>query len=292
VSVDATSGGGEHLRIGELSRRVGVSSELLRAWERRYQLLTPTRTPGGFRLYGDDDERRVRRMLEHLASGVSAAEAARLARDERGPLVGEADLLDPSAVELRRALDAFDEPGAHAAFDHLLAGLSVETVLRNVVLPYLRELGERWERGEVTVGQEHFASSVVRGRLLGLARGWGRGAGTLALLACLPGDQHDLGLICFGLALRGHGWRIVFLGADTPLATTLETTRELRPSLVVCTATLPQQLADARSGLEELASTVPTVVAGRAATAELAAALGVTYLEDDPVGAAATVAGS
>ena len=65
-----------HLRIGELSRRVGVRTELLRAWERRYGLLSPTRTAGGFRLYGDEDERRVRRMLRHLDAGVSAAEGA------------------------------------------------------------------------------------------------------------------------------------------------------------------------------------------------------------------------
>src|SRR5690242_21657582 len=68
------------LRIGELSRRVGVTPEVLRAWERRYGILSPTRTDGGFRLYGEDDERRIRRMLQHLQQGLSAAEAARLAR--------------------------------------------------------------------------------------------------------------------------------------------------------------------------------------------------------------------
>ena len=77
---DPESGG--QVRIGELSRRVGVSAELLRAWERRYGLLSPTRTAGGFRLYGDDDERRVRRMLHNLDSGLSAAEGARLALTE------------------------------------------------------------------------------------------------------------------------------------------------------------------------------------------------------------------
>src|ERR1700756_2919908 len=70
------------VRIGELSRRVGVTPEVLRAWERRYGVLSPTRTDGGFRLYGDDDEQRVRRMLQHLEQGLSAAEAARLTRAE------------------------------------------------------------------------------------------------------------------------------------------------------------------------------------------------------------------
>ena len=68
-----------HLRIGELSQRTGISPELLRAWEKRYGLLKPSRSPGGFRLYSDADEARIRRMRSHLASGVAAAEAARLA---------------------------------------------------------------------------------------------------------------------------------------------------------------------------------------------------------------------
>src|SRR4029453_16798783 len=80
-----------HLRIGELSRRVGVSTELLRAWERRYGLLAPTRTAGGFRPYGHEGERRVRRMLAHLDSGVSAAEGARMAL---------LDAADPASAEL------------------------------------------------------------------------------------------------------------------------------------------------------------------------------------------------
>jgi MerR family transcriptional regulator, light-induced transcriptional regulator len=75
----ANSEGLPVLRIGELSRRVGVNGHVLRAWERRYLLLQPVRSEGGFRLYTEADERRVRRMRDHLARGLSAAEAARAA---------------------------------------------------------------------------------------------------------------------------------------------------------------------------------------------------------------------
>jgi hypothetical protein len=73
--------------------------------------------------------------------------------------------------------------------DGLLGTLSVEAVLAEVVLPYLHELGEAWERGEASVAQEHFASALLRGRLLGLARGWGGGSGPHALLACPPASS-------------------------------------------------------------------------------------------------------
>jgi methanogenic corrinoid protein MtbC1 len=123
---------------------------------------------------------------------------------------------ESARLELRAALDAFDEPRAQLILDRLLAVATVDTVLGEVILPYVRELGDRWASGEASIAQEHFASGVLRGRLLGLGRGWGQGIGPLALLACLPGEQHDLGLIAFGLALEARGWRIANLGSDTP----------------------------------------------------------------------------
>jgi DNA-binding transcriptional MerR regulator len=170
-----------HVRIGQAEPALGgEQGAALRAWERRYGLLQPTRSDGGYRLYSAEDERRVAAMREHLERGVSAAEAAQLALDETG---GEAPALDTPVLgqdvqQLRATLDGLDEAGAHAALDRLLAELSLETVLREAVLPYLRELGERWERGDASIGQEHFATGVLRGRLLGLARGWGQGAGS------------------------------------------------------------------------------------------------------------------
>ena len=110
------------IRIGELARRTGVSPELLRAWEQRYGLLQPTRSPGGFRLYSEADEARIRRMTRLLADGLSAAQAARQALTaDRAQLAIETPLVDQFAEQLRAALDTFDGAGAHASFDRLLA---------------------------------------------------------------------------------------------------------------------------------------------------------------------------
>lgn len=288
-------GDGAHLRIGALSRRVGVSPETLRAWERRYGLFSPSRSAAGYRLYGDEDERRVRRMLEHLRRGVSAAQAARLARaDQESPAHDGPErtpALDAIRAHMRLALDQFDEAGAHAALDTLLAAFALETVLRHAILPYLNELGERWRRNEASIAQEHFATALLRGRLLGFARAWGNGNGPRALLACLPGDQHDLGLICFGLALRNHGWRITFLGADTPLATITETAQLMQPALVVVTAALAEHAADAKDGLVQVAHAAPLAIAGGGANSGIAATIGARYLGEDPVTAATKISG-
>ena len=282
----------EQLRIGELSRRTGVSAELLRAWERRYGLLHPTRTDGGFRLYSPADERRVSLMRSHLQHGMSAAEAARLTLTETdgGTRADDEPVLRRRAQELRQALDNLDEGAAQSALDSVLAEFSTETALTDLVLPYLHELGERWASGEASVGQEHFASQLIRGRLLGLARGWDRGTGPRALLACAPGEQHDLGLIAFGVALRARGWRITYLGQDTPLETLAESARSLGPLAIVISSVSPDRLSRSRAELRRLAGIAHVWLAGPGASEALAKKTRATFLHVNPVAAADRVA--
>ena len=278
------------LRIGELSRRLGVSDHVLRAWEARYGLLQPVRSAGGFRLYSEADALRVRRMQAHLADGLSAAEAARavLGQDSRADgRAGGTGRVPTTESELsgalRQALDAFDEPAAQAILDRLLSDLSLTAVLRDVVLPYLTELGERWERGTASVAQEHFATNVIRGRLAGLARGWGNGHGPRAVLACPPGELHDLALMVFGIVLHRSGWRIDYLGMDTPLTELTRTVTARHPALVVIAATLPETLRPLAAQLTALARRSPLALAGAGATPEIAAAVGARLLTGDPV---------
>ncbi|HET7427882.1 MAG TPA: MerR family transcriptional regulator [Gaiellales bacterium] len=277
-------------RIGEMARRVGVSPELLRAWERRYGLLEPVRTEAGYRLYSEEDERRVREMVRLVDSGVSPQQAAstvRAASPERSPeLPGRSP--DAEAAELREALAGFDEAAADAALDRVFASYSLEAVLGRVILPVLDDLGERWAKGAATVAEEHFASNLIRGRLLGLARGWDAGAGPRAVLACPPGERHDLGLVAFGLALRSQGWRITFLGADTPAESLAETVRLLRPAVVVLSATASEPLAN----VPPIPGVPPARLAfgGRGATAELAKRAGAELLDEEMFAAAGQLA--
>lgn len=278
------------LRIGELSRRVGVSPEVLRAWERRYGVLRPTRTEGGFRLYSTADEERVRRMLALQQQGLSSAVAARMAATEDdGASAASALPADTLRQAFADALDRFDEGSANRTFDRALGMLTLDALLRQIVLGYLADLGERWSAGLASVAQEHFATNVLRGRLLGLARDWGQGGGPLALLACPPGELHDLGLICFGLALHARGWRIAFLGADTPVDTLKQTADDLHPDLVVLTATTPQRLSRVRSELREVGNATRLAVAGAGATEAFAASVGAELLNGDPVSQAALI---
>jgi len=279
---------GGRLRIGELSRRVGVSPELLRAWETRYGLVDPERTSGGLRLYSGEDERRVREMRRQIATGLSAAEAARVAL---GILVGTASgqrLLE----HLDRALTALDEPAAQTALDRTFQSLDLESAIAQVIVPFLHDLGERWAATQRSVGQEHFASNVIGGRLRALARGWGEGDRPRALLACPPGEQHELGLLCFGLLLRKRGWRIVYLGAQTPTVDLATAAMDLSPDLVVLGAIGAQRFLEAADEIRLLAARTRVAIGGAGASRALAGALGVELLADDMVAAARAVSGA
>jgi DNA-binding transcriptional MerR regulator len=280
------------LRIGELAKRTGVSPELLRAWEQRYGLLQPARTAGGFRLYSAADEARVQRMQRLVSGGLAAAQAAHLILS-REPVPGTASasatILEDAAGNLVASLDRLDEQAANTALDRLFAAYTVETVLRVVLIPYLHRLGERWETGEISVAQEHFASNLLRGRLLGLAQGWGQGQGPGAILACLPGEHHELGLLVFGVALRRRGWRITYLGTNSPISAVADTARSLRPAVVVLLSINPDNFLDHAQQIEQLANQVPVVIAGPGATVEAPRQTHTRLLDQDPVSAAETI---
>jgi MerR family transcriptional regulator, light-induced transcriptional regulator len=277
------------LRIGELSYRVGVSPDVLRAWEKRYGLLRPSRSEGGYRLYSETDEWRVRLMQQKLWSGLSAAEAAReVARLERHSDLPDGTVETPADLGrwLGEALEAFDEDRAHELLDRLFGLHGLERSIRDALMPYLRDLGERWARKEVTVAQEHFASRLIEARLLALARGWNRGPGRRAVLACPSGEQHTLPLVCFGLVLRNRGWRNVYLGADTPPSTVHMAADTIDADVVVLSAASVDRFAPITRDLVALGGRRRLVLAGPGATPELAVELDLQALHEDPVTAA------
>ena len=288
---------GPRWRIGQLSARLGISREVLRAWEQRYGLLTPERSSGGFRLYSSADEVRVRRVLALKETGLATSEAVRVALAENGGTRTRAaegrERPDPSrlAVEetrnrLTSALESFDEAATQAALDQAFASVGVDQAVRAVVLPALREIGSGWEQGRVDIAQEHYATNLLLARLMALARGWDDGQGPRAVLACAPGELHVVGLLCLGLALRDRGWRVVFLGADTPIAAVNRTVTKVAASLVAMSAVLPELFLAHEEELRALSSRTLLGLGGAGATPRVTARVGALTPQPDPVAAA------
>lgn len=274
-------------RIKEFAARTGVPEATLRAWERRYALVDPVRSKGGYRLYAEADEARVVAMRAHMARGVATAEAARLARSE---MPGAAVPADPAAVvgELLEAITAYDATRVDELLEAALRRDRLAAITE-VLLPALREVGARWADGRLSVAHEHFASHLFERRLLGVTAGWDKGEGRLALLACPSGERHALGLLCFGVALAEHGWRVAFLGADMPIHDVASAADRLAPDAVVLGAMFAEHLADHVPQIRTLAAAHRTFVGGSGASAEVARRARVERLADDPVAAAAAL---
>lgn len=283
-------------RIGQLADRTGIGRERLRKWEARYALLNPERTEGGFRVYSLDDEQRVRLMRRHLERGYSAAEAAELAREGVvSPSPARlTDRLPPPVIAraqrlLERAVRDYDEGAAQRALDDLFGAFKLEAVLRDAIVPFLRRMGDAWASGEVTPGQEHFASAIIEARLWSLAPGWGSGSGPRALLACPAGERHTLGLVVFGIALSRRGWRITYLGADTPTDSIAHAAAHATPATIVLAAAASRRFTRSAGDLRQLARTARLRIAGAGATERVANQLACERIETDPVTAAAEI---
>ena len=195
-------------------------------------------------------------------------------------------LIEDAQTRLLAAVETYDEAALQAVLDDALAAFALERIVRDLILPALAEIGRRWESGNAEVSQEHFASNLIRGRLLSLARLWGRGAGPLALLACAPGEQHDISLLAFGLLLRSHGWRILFLGADTPISTLEATAHLTAPAAIVLVAFDAALLESEATALRRLGRIAPLWLSGPGATADLPRLAHIRRLDRDLVAAA------
>lgn len=283
------------MRIGDLSSHTGVATHQLRAWERRYGLLKPRRSAGNYRLYSAADAGRVRLMQRYLGEGVPAAQAAELTIATRFAVnvgVGRAVPAGEVAAaheDIRKALVRFDETSAQRTLERLFAAFTPTTVTRDVLMPYMHELGEQWSAGTVTIAEEHFATNFFQARLLALARGWDRGLGPRALLACAPDEQHALALIVFGIALHELGWRITYLGPDTPIESLAEVAEIIHPELTVVAATMRRGLHRHAKELSRFTEKWSLALGGPGVTERLAAQTGARHLAENPVAAAGTV---
>lgn len=284
------------MRIAELSARTGVSSHLIRMWERRYGLVHPARSTGGYRLYGEHDITLLREVRALREAGVPAGQAVVRALDALGGAepVDRAAPVGPWVARLHETVARLDQDATDAVLTRLFVGGDVAGALDDVLVPFLRELGDRWADGSVSVAHEHFAAQLIRRRLAALAGGaTPRPDAPLAILACPSGEQHDIMLTGFGVLLAQAGWRVLQLGLDTPIRAVSTVAGQLRPDLVTLGATRPELFWSKRAELEQLRDLVGDdrlALAGRGADPQITADLGVRLLTGSPTQAAAELA--
>lgn len=210
--------------IRTVSSLTGVNSVTLRAWERRYDLIRPVRTPKGHRLYTMTDVELIQRVVALLNHGMSIGQVRQVldrdpAQFDPAPAPEpEVDSWRNTEERLLHAIADFDEDALHAIYNDVLALYPVDIVTHRLIVPLLRNLGERWAQGRVSIAEEHFFSVFLRNKLGARFHHLNRDRlGPTLLAACLPGEQHEVGLLLFALAALDRDYRLVLLGPNTPL---------------------------------------------------------------------------
>ncbi len=204
-----------------------------------------------------------------------------------------------TADELWAAVETFDSEAAEVALARLLWDVPLSGAVTGVVLPFLREVGDRWEAGTLSVAHEHFVTDMLRRTLSALTAVPPQqvledpsAPSPVVLLACPPGERHDLVLLCVALMLRERGVRARFLGADTPIPAILAAARVTGADAVVLAATRPTAFTAHASSLRRLAQDRALYAAGRGADDQAVAEIGAVPLPDDPVRAVVFLVGA
>ena len=263
--------------IKEASARSGVGVPLLRAWERRYGVVTPTRTTSGYRLYDDEAIGRLVAMRRLIDDGWAPQQAAARIRDadeadlaalgdagERPSVPGEAadggtvvaGLVDRVVAAARR----LDTTALDAALDECFSTVRFEVAWDSVLAPALRAIGEAWEQGEITVAGEHSTSEAIGRRLAMAFEAAGAGQGAPVLVGLAPGAHHEFGALAFAVAARRAGMPALYLGADLP-AESWASAAKARDALAAVIG-VPRRADVARAGavIEQLATARPSMV--------------------------------
>ena len=273
----------------EVELRTGVPATTLRQWERRYGLPNPQRASSGYRLYSQQDIGCIEFMRNQISGGVPASRAAQLYilnKPGKNPVVQPAHQTGADLVSrLIEATLAGDNGRADRVLSEAHASLSVEDVLLRVIQPTLIEIGEKWHRGEINVGHEHQASNFLRGKLHGLLELAGNSRhGPAIIVACAPGEWHEIGSLMLAIFLRRAGFRTHYLGANTPIEDLVRFAREVKAEVLMISASNSEVLENLRNTARFLLEAAPLVVYGGAAfneRPEMARELGGEYLGSD-----------
>jgi DNA-binding transcriptional MerR regulator/predicted component of type VI protein secretion system len=248
---------GTQYSIKAVAVATGLSVETLRAWERRYAIVTPARDASGHRVYAGSDVARLRRLREATDRGHPIGKIAHLSDAELNTLLIERQEDNPNAAaaqtlaaRILAAIEKYDLAECDQTIAMAFALLSVPDVISEVLSPVLREVGERWHRGEFSVGQERLVSSSVRRQISGLLNTYNSMArGAPIVFATISGEPHELGILMFAAIAASRKLRTCYLGADLPPEEISNFATRVNAAAVAISMVLPENVA---VGLEKL----------------------------------------
>ena len=257
----------EKFPIRTVSEITGVNAVTLRAWERRYGLIKPLRTPKGHRLYSRSDIRLVEEILGQLAEGMSISQVAKNILENTPADIGDEDskTWDRYAEKMIAATVNYDEQQLDLVYNDAMSLYPIDIVTSRLLLPLLGELGNRWAKKTGSVAEEHFFSMYLRNKLGARFHHQNlTNQGPKLIMACLPGEHHEFGILLFALTAHSKGYRIILLGADLPVSELTQVTKKTESKGIVLAGSAALSCESIFENVESLSRSVsiPVFIGG------------------------------
>ncbi len=239
--------------IKTVCTQTGIRAVTLRAWERRHAVLVPHRSDNRYRLYSERDVAILRWVKNRVDNGIAISSAVNELKSMQrngiypeaipsGPFTRPIQRTTPPegfATQLFEALIHHDEAKAGDLLREAQTLFDLNAIYMEIITPALSQIGEAWYRGEIRVTTEHFASSFIRGKLLGMLQAYPtRRSAPYIMLGAAPTEQHEIGSLMMAVLLRSNGFRVEYLGPDIPLEDLQDYASYEHPDLIILTASL------------------------------------------------------
>ena len=248
-------------RIHRVAKLTGLSKDVIRVWERRFGLLKPTRGANRYRNYSDEDVTLLRFLKEQLDAGSSIGELAKLGREE---LLGRARASAPRVSfvdntfsrllrELLSTLNPFDRVTFEKRLNGAVAVVPFEEALHGILLPLQEQVGQLWHEGHVNVALEHYVTKQIQQKIFSAMNQLPVAEfGAKVIVACPPGEEHDIAALAVAYRCRVRGCRVYYLGANVPIASLTNLCDKVKPDLTIISFPLALPEANAAALVQSL----------------------------------------
>ena len=267
-------------RIHRFSKLTGLTTHVIRAWERRYGLVIPVRGANRYRLYNDEDVRLFRFLKSKSDEGMSIGELAEIGREK---LLEQAEREFVSAsvepppserllADLTQALQENDRAGFERKLNGALAVIPFEEALHRFLLPLQEHIGQLWHDGKLGIAQEHYASNQIKQKIFSAINQLRMvEEGPRVVVACPSQEWHEISAMTAAYLCAARGCRVHYLGANLPIPELAKYCEQVRPAYVLLSMSVDQSDLEAKNLVQELATQVrpiaPVGVGGRSALA-------------------------
>ncbi|MBN8208021.1 MerR family transcriptional regulator [Bacillus sp. NTK071] len=261
--------------IKAVSKKLGIQPGTLRAWERRYNIISPIRNEAGHRLYSEEHMSILKWLVQKTEQGFTISQAVELLESGHTPSDSQSidlgigqDRAQLLADEILEALLAFDESKAQELLNQAFSVFSIDKVVHDILAKLLVRVGDLWEDGKITIAHEHFTSAFLRSRI-GMIFHTLPVDGYLpkVMAVCSPGEYHELGLLIFTLYLRRKGFEVIYLGSSIPESDIQVIVEDTDPKILFLSCTLMKNLPRCLDFVDTLDQRFPELTVGIGGTA-------------------------